>query len=416
MQPAYMLEKYYHSQGAFLLEEGRYDEAIDCFLKALALDERAYTRADLSRAYEANDEHDKAIAEMNRAIELEPCARYFHERSALWMRKGENTRAARDHEASVELDENYGRLKEITSACEIVQQAWNIDRAPLDFIALVGTANHELRALVDDLAGSLRLFSREEETFSCRLPCPAYCCHFSGEPVKHGVHIGPWKLFAIRKFLREQGLDEKPFLGRLPFTRDLARLRLIPPNFAVREGKRRFVYYPAVTSAVLDKRLLKDLPKGKNYRDLVWINEHARACSFLRDGKCTIHDIGEDPALGACKEFLCLTAFAFITLEALELVDIRDVRMKPMEELNRVAVEIILLLARLFEKEGRNRSKTSMTESVAAAIKCHNSGDPEGATGYTNRYNIHKMDYLKALALDKKTIADLLNSIMQPAR
>ena len=37
-------EKYLHSQGAALYDEGRFDEAIDFFERAIALDDQPYTR------------------------------------------------------------------------------------------------------------------------------------------------------------------------------------------------------------------------------------------------------------------------------------------------------------------------------------------------------------------------------------
>jgi hypothetical protein len=111
---------------------------------------------------------------------------------------------------------------------------------------------------------------------SCIVPCPAYCCYFSHEPVVHGVCIGPWKLRAIRRFLQEKGLAEGEFLGRLLFGEEEHYVRMIPPDLVVKEHGQKVVFYPKRKKRVLGRRRGADLPRGRNYEPLAWITAGAR--------------------------------------------------------------------------------------------------------------------------------------------
>src|SRR5208337_2740239 len=113
----------------------------------------------------------------------------------VWRRSGEHARRDADFEEAVRLDPNYGRVGRIRVGAEGLWKAFG---------------------------------SGEPQIGSCIVPCQAYCCYFSHEPVVHGVCIGPWKLRAIRQFLREKGLDEAEFLGRLLFSEEEQHVRMIP--------------------------------------------------------------------------------------------------------------------------------------------------------------------------------------------
>jgi hypothetical protein len=81
-----------------------------------------------------------------------------------------------------------------------------------------------------------------------------------------------------------------------------------------------------------------------------------------------IHDVGEEPALPACKEFLCLTGFVFVLLARWGLIEEDSVKGKTMAQLNRLAVEAALTVAReLCRSEDLNRIRTSMQE-VASGV------------------------------------------------
>ncbi len=308
-----MAEKYSHSMGAALYEEGRFDEAIRFFEQALGLDEQPYTRCHLGRSFMAKNDLDRAAMEMSRAIQLCPGeAAYYDLRSALWHRRGEYSRAVADSEEAARLDPNYRRVERIRAGAEVLRKA-----------AWVGGPR----------------------VGSCLLPCPAYCCHFSHETVVHGVCIGPWKLRAIRRFLRESGLDEGDFLGRLLFKEEERHVRMIPPQFVVKEEGRKVVFFPKRRNRVLGKRLFRDLPRGGAYEPLAWVTPKARPCVFLESGKCSVHDLGDEPALPACKEFFCLTGLVFLSLVRLGLINASELRAKGMDELNRIAAETLCALS-----------------------------------------------------------------------
>ena len=325
-----MAEKYCHSMGAALHEEGRFDEAVRFFEEALCLDEQPYTRCHFGLSLMAKGDLDRALKETTRAIQLCPAeADYYYRRSAVWRRSGEDGRALADLEAAARLDANYRRIDRIRAGAERLGKA-----------ACGGRARGG----------------------SCIVPCPAYCCYFSHEPVVHGVCIGPWKFRAIRRFLEEKGLDEAEFLGRLLFGEEERYVRMIPPHFVVKEHGQNVVFFPERKKRVLGRRRAADLPRGRNYEPLAWITAGARPCAFLDNGKCAVHDLGDEPALPACKEFFCLTGFVFLSLSRLGLVSSSEIRTKDMEELNRIAAETLVAVSegpRADESESVLRARIS---------------------------------------------------------
>ncbi|MFQ5897087.1 MAG: tetratricopeptide repeat protein [Candidatus Methylomirabilia bacterium] len=74
----------YNDIGAYLIELGRYDEAIPWLKKAMLAkryEPRHYPHANLSRVYIKQGKFREAIGELERALELEP--RYTHARREL---------------------------------------------------------------------------------------------------------------------------------------------------------------------------------------------------------------------------------------------------------------------------------------------------------------------------------------------
>jgi len=278
-----MAEKYYHSMGAALYEEGRFDEAIRFLEQALSLEEQPYTRCHLGLSFMAKGDLGRALTETTRAIRLCPAEpEYYSRRSAVWRASGEHARAIADIEEAVRLEPNYRRIEKIRAGAEILRKA-----------ACSGKAQ----------AGS------------CIVACPAYCCYFSHEPVVHGVCIGPWKLRAIRQFLLELGLHEAEFLERLLLSEEEQYVRMIPPHFVVKEQGQKVVFSPRRRNKVLGRRLLHGLPRGRDYGPLAWITPKARPCVFLDGGKCSVHDL--EP----------------------------EIRAKGMEELNRIATDTLVAVS-----------------------------------------------------------------------
>jgi tetratricopeptide (TPR) repeat protein len=362
-------EKYLHSQGAALYDEGRFDEAIDFFERAIALDDQPYTHYHLCLTYIEKKESDKALREINRAIELNPSvAKYYYRRSQIWQSRGDRARADEDHDRAIGLDGNYAHVQRIRSSYGTIEHAFsNVEM--LEWCNTVRAKGRELSNVVRELGTSLDEARQALETASCVLPCPAYCCHFSGETIRHGLHIGAWKLSAIRGLLKEMHLPEGDLLGRILFTGEEHLVRLIPPHHVVKERGEPFVYYPKRGEKALGKALLDDLPKGKDYQELLWINEESRACGFLREGKCMIHDLGEEPGLPACKEFLCMTGFVFAVLDHLGVVEASQLRTRSMAELNRLAVKALLILGKTLYDERLTRLRTAGYEALKAAVE-----------------------------------------------
>ena len=372
-----LVEKYLHSQGAALYDEGRFDEAIDFFERAIALDDQSYTRYHLCLAHTEKKDFDRALREINRAIELNPSvAKYYHRRSRIWQSKGDRARADEDYKRATGLDANCARAEQIRSSYDAVEKAFS-DVELLEWCSAVQPKSGELGSIVRVLEESLKEGRETVETASCTLPCPAYCCHFSGETIRHGVHIGAWKLSAIRSFLKEKDLPESDFLGRMQFTGEEHLVRLIPPHHVLKERGQHVVYFPKRGKTGLDRALLKDLPKGKDYQELLWINEKSRACAFLRGGRCVIHDLGDEPGLPACKEFLCMTGFVFAMLSHLGMIEASRLRARSMGELNQLAVEGLLILGRTLYGERLTRLRRAGYLALKAAVKADTGEDPD---------------------------------------
>jgi len=431
-----LAEKHFHSRGAASYEEGRFDQAIRFFKKALALEEHAYTRYHLSLSYLAKGKLDAALKEITRAIELVPtCAEYYGQRSAMQRLKGDALKGDEDEARAAGLDADFPRISRIRVALEAVRRSFN-PPPPIEGCGRQHPENGELRAIVEGIRVSINGArvapstgkacgaspSRKGRVAAARLPvralrdwdlwaaaitersciiasCPAYCCHFSGETVLHGLSIGPWKLQAIRRYLREKGLSEEGLLGKLPFGPEEERLRLIPPHFVVKAAGARVVFYPGRKGKPLGKERLKGLPRTLDFREPAWITADAEACAFLTGGRCMIHDLGDEPALHTCKEFLCFTAYVFLILDHLGLLENRGALARPMEKLNALAVEGILLLSeRLYGNEKLCRIEAAMQDALKDALDADVQKDHRREAALLARYRELEKKHARMLA------------------
>jgi hypothetical protein len=365
-----LMEKYYHSLGAALHNQGELTRAVGCFRKAIDLADQPFTHYHLGLAYRKKGDLKKAFEEMEAAIALNPSVpQYHYQRSLMLRQSGNRAGAVNDRNRAVELDANYARIREIRAAAKAIDTFLQYDAKMLAWCRKRTPENRELQKIIRNLERSPGNTLQALNSASCVLPCPAYCCHFSGETILHGVHVGPWKLMAIRNFIKEKGIAEKDVLSRLPFEGGhLARL--IPPQFVIKERGCAHVYFPRRTGRRLTTALLKDLPKGREYRELAWINEQARACAFLQEGRCVIHDAGGEPSLPACKEFLCFTGFVFVLLRHLGLVTEEELQTRSMADLNLIAVEALLVLAReLYANKDIVQMRTSLYRTLKATVR-----------------------------------------------
>lgn len=283
-----MAEKYSHSRGAASCDAGKFDSAIRYFRKALALEDLPYTRLHLGLAYLGKHDLRRALTEMTKAIELAPSeAEYHYQRSAVWRLMGNAERADEDSRAAVRLDPNYGRIEEIRKAAGTLQAAFGRmeeDAGPDES----GVKNEALRVILREAASLGAARKKALEDASCPVAaCPAYCCHFKGKPVLHGLWIGPWKLQAVKRFLKEKGLGEEDFLAKAPFDAGQERYRLVPPHVVVKDRANGCVPSESERSAPGSLSGSRAAQNGRLPGTLV---DHGRGARLCVSRQRTVHD------------------------------------------------------------------------------------------------------------------------------
>jgi len=371
-----MLEKYYHIRGAVACDEGKLDQAIRFFRKAISIEDQPYTRAHLSLVYEKKSDNRRAITEITRAIESEPAnAAYYLRRGALWQREGNRARSDEDYDTALRLDANCRRMTEIGEALQVIRKAFAVNETD-QWIDVIEVSSRRLGSILRGTAAARGKRRQAVEYQSCPVRCPAYCCHFSKELFLHGVLLGPWKLQATRAFLKTNGAPERSFIARRTMSEQELRLHLVSPDVVVREEGRKKVFYPRRTDRCIGPEEAGTIPFDLNYNRLDWITEESKACAFLSEGRCMIHDLGGESALPACKEFLCLTGFIFLVLIHLDVISRDDITVLSMGESNRIAIEAGLLLAkRIYSHKGMMRLERDLHETLKGAAEADRRGE-----------------------------------------
>jgi TPR repeat len=409
-----MEEKYFHSLGALLCEEGRVDEAIEAFRSALDLKDTSYSHYDLGRAYLAKGRLDDAVFELTFAIKMCPSApEYRYERGLVYRRLGDHVRASSDLAEAESIDPDYQRIDEIKSAVRAIEHGLR-DPAMEELCDTAAPKDPDLCAIIDGIRECLRLGRDVMDNSSCPVAsCPVYCCHFTEATVCHGLTIGGWKLQGIRAYLNEKGLPADDFIDRLPFRGEEHLRSLIPPNYILKEGEDRFIFHPKRAGGFIDKADLSRLPKSRDCQTLMWINEKAQPCAFLLKKRCMIHDAGDEPNLEACKQFLCLTGFAFVILGHLDIIDQTALEEKSMAELNQLAVESILILFRMiYASSHLNELTKAMRGAIKAAASAERTGDAHGLREKTSEYGRLKLDYDRAIENLARHAADEIEKLL----
>lgn len=382
-----MKEKYLHSKGARSLHDGDLEGAKVFFQKALKISEQSFTRYHCGLTYKKGNQLGAATSELSRAIEINPdVPEYYTERSSMFWLMGEPLNAEHDVQKACDLDENYRRIDVIKECLTTVRDF--LSGPPLfEDPGKKRMKSGKIRAILNNLRTERDKRRALFENASCSLPCPPYCCHFSEETIVHGLYIGPWKLHAIREVLRGNGLPEDQYIGKISYGGEQYLKELIPPQFIVSEKGEKWIYYPLRQKKKLRRTVLKNLPKGNEYQTLVWINEKARACVFLQDGRCMIHDAGGEDGLPSCKEFLCLTGLVFVVLKSLGLVNDDDLAQRTTGELNWIAVESLIVLARdLFKHEGLVELERLKNEAFKGAIEADRAGNESAISRQVEKY------------------------------
>jgi tetratricopeptide (TPR) repeat protein len=385
-------EKHLHSKAAKLLEMGEYNKAIELFKQAIKIQDQSYTRYHCSLAHVKNDQIREAITELGRAIELNPdVPEYFAERSNTLRTIGDGLSAMNDDNMANQLDEDCARIGTIKANMQTVKNSFS-GPTWFDGLGKKKIKNQNLREVVRDIVEARNMRQELLNSSSCMLPCPSYCCHFSKETILHGLYIGPWKLHAIRELFREKSLPEGQYIDKISYNGEKYLKELIPPQFIIGEHGKKWIFFPRRQKSKINKEFLKDLPKGSDCQTLVWINENARPCVFLHEGRCIIHDTGGEDGLPSCKEFICLTGFVFVVLKNLGLVNDEELAKRKIGVLNRIAVESLLILAKgLFGHEMVVHHNNTAEELLRQAIESDLSGDERGVTRLVGEYDLARI-------------------------
>lgn len=308
-----LAEKYCHSMGQLLVDEGDLEEGIVFFQKAIDIGDTPYAWYGLSRSLGMAEDTAGAVGAISRAIKLAPgIPEYYYERSRLLAHLGRDDLADEDRNKAIGIDDNYRRIDTIKRAAGILEEA---------FAGVFHKPSCPVRS------------------------CPAYCCHFKDRLVLHGVTIGAWKLNALRAYFREKGLDERDFLEAFPVAGIENTDSLFSPHDIMKYNGAASVIFPRRKEHALGARLARDIPKGRSYLSLMWIDDTARPCCFFEDGRCSIYGAGGEPSLESCSSFLCMTGFVFVVLEHLGMFKEEWLAGASMAHLNQAAVEALVILA-----------------------------------------------------------------------
>ncbi len=379
-------EKYFHSMGESLTEAGNLEDAVVFFQKAIDIRETPYAWYGLARALYAAGDVAGAVGAMSRAIKLAPgTAEYYHERAGFLEALGRPDLAGDDVGKAVSLDRNYERVDEIRWAARVVEESFLPPAGPIPDVTRIRSG--ELRRAFEEARGADILRKP-----SCPvLSCPAYCCHFTGRLLLHGVTIGPWKLQGLRRHFQEKGLREKELLDIFPVAEAEHAESLFPPQDVMKLGGVPSVAFPRQGTSPLGRDLARDIPKGKDYRTLMWIGQEARPCVFLSGGRCSLYDVGDEASLEPCSSFLCMTGFVFVVLRFLGLIDGEAMSARSMAELNGIAVDALIILARdVYGSDETLALSKTVADELQTAVEGDISGDDVLRDAAMERYRLLK--------------------------
>lgn len=309
-----LVEKYYHSMGSQLVDAGNIGEAVIFFQRAIDIGDTPYAWYGMARVLGIAEDTAGAIGAISRAIKLAPnVPEYYYERAQFLKTLGRDDLAGEDMKKAIGIDSNYERIEEINRAAGILDEVFT------------------------------DAFSKP----SCPVvACPAYCCHFKDRLFLHGVTIGAWKLQALRKHFKEEGLAEVDFLDVFRVAAVENADSLFSPHDIIKHDGVASVTFPRRKDEPLGAGLARDIPKSRHYRSLMWIDDTAKPCCFFEGGRCSIYEAGGEPSLDSCSSFLCMTGFVFTVLRQLGMLEEKWVRDFSIGDLNRIAVEILIILAR----------------------------------------------------------------------
>ena len=127
-----------------------------------------------------------------------------------------------------------------------------------------------------------------------------------------------------------------------------------------------------------------------------------------------IHDIGGEKGLPSCKEFLCLTGFVFVVLNNLGFVDDSEIAHRKIEELNKVAVESLLILANeLFGHKSVIKYGGMIEDLLKKAIEADRLGHQRITRRITEEYGRVQDRYEGLVSARKENLRGAIDSLFQ---
>lgn len=400
-------EKYYHSMASALASEGDLEEAVVFLQKAIDIRDTSYVWHSLAGVLKEAGDIAGAVGAMSKAIKLEPgVPEYYHQRGLLLAQLGRPDLASEDMQRAIAVDANYRRIDVITWAADTVGRAFCGEAVP-GGIGKTGVRSGELALILEEFVLERERVSDAFRKPSCPVsPCPAYCCHFTGKLLKHGVTIGPWKLNALRGHFKERGIAEKDVLETFAVEQVEHAESLFAPQDIIKSSGARSVVFPRQGDNCLPAEQVRDIPKGRDYRTLMWIDGKARPCVFLDKGKCSIYDLGGEASLEPCSSFLCMTGFVFAVVRHLGFADEQMLAGKTMREMNGMAIEAVIILARdVYGSEEFTASEQAVLDGLRSAMDEDRCGSKAAVDEAIARYRL----------LDREHKA-LKNALMEKAR
>jgi tetratricopeptide (TPR) repeat protein len=312
---------------------------------------------------------EEAEAAIDAAIQLEPDApEAYWLRSSVHRQRGRYAEAARDWITSLSLDPHFLEAEKLRWAIDRVRSAFLCDPivdAEWGKPCAGRLYSAELEWLLKGRARSLAERRQVLARPSCSLPCPSQCCYFDEEPF---LFIEPSKIGVLRTFLRECNLPETEHIGRASAAEAAERLGDERSSmFLSEEDGERCAHYLRCDERAMPLAY-RDRPRRLDVRAVPWVNAASRACRFVSDSGCLLHDVGDPPGLETCRAFLCLTGFVFTVLRHLGAVSPAALAARTIADLHEQAIQLLPLLDDFYAGEEATAHMATMRESLRAAI------------------------------------------------
>jgi len=344
-----------------------------------------------------NRDFSVALAAAEELVALEPTlVEPYHCRGVVWQLLGDETRASRDRATCAAIDPHYPETAAICGAEQQLRAAYLQDPVVPPGLTAGDCRDEGLRLVIERRAEEIRrrraLFARP----SCDLPCPSACCYFEDDTFSYGVAFTPGEADAVVAHLRQRGLDPDHYVTTIAGHDDLA--------------------YPLSNGRTYSHDAASWRPRTRWYRDMSWLTSRSRACAFLGDEGCAIHEIGSPPGIATCRSFLCMTAFVFQLLRDVGIVGPGDMRGCAMEEVQDAALAALPLLASRVASPAVLAELEEMRRAVAAAAESDRAGDRALVAAELERYAAARQRQADAEEAVDRALRPLVETLIESTR